>query len=65
MSRSQYPFQKEPLGSMLKIKIAACLLLAFVVSFLTTTAVTDYFAWKVGFYAEGLADSVAIERGEF
>jgi|WetSurSiteA1Bulk_404760.scaffolds.fasta_scaffold195355_2 hypothetical protein len=65
MSRSQYPFQKERLGTMLKIKITICLLLSFIVSFLVTTIVTDYFAWRVGFYTEGLADSAALERGEY
>jgi hypothetical protein len=65
MSRSQYPFQKERLGTMLKIKITFCLVASFFVAFLFTTIATDFLAEWTGFYAEGRADSAALERGEF
>lgn len=50
---------------MQRIKIAIYLLLSFFVSFIVTTIMTDSLARGYGFYDQGLADSAAIERGEF
>lgn len=64
MSHSQYPFHQEGLGLMLRIKVTLCLLVTFFVSFIVTTIMTDYFAWKVGFYEQGISDSRCVETGE-
>jgi hypothetical protein len=50
---------------MRKIKITVCLVLSFFISFLAATALTDWMAREAGFYAEGIADSRDVERGEF
>jgi len=50
---------------MQRIKITLCLVATFFVAFLVSTIVTDFLAEWSGFYAEGRADSAALERGEF
>ena len=65
MSHSQYLSHTAKVGSMQRVKITVCLVLAFFVSFLATTILTDYLDWKIGYYTEGIADSESIERGEF
>ena len=47
---------------MQRTKVAVCLAVSFVVSFLAMTAVTDYLARQAGFYDAGEEDSRSFDE---